>query len=129
MVKLKELEAKNEPNQRRLDCKYHFRWRSCQYCPVTSENYRRSATRKWPRHRDLLIDIPASTNHFQEHCVAFQRLVDPCDHQGFVNFFNYKLTFRGKKLVLRLALTLPKKCPKPISRQPSLGGTQNRNTS
>ena len=37
----------------------------------------------------LLFDIPASTNHYKEHSIGFPRLVDPSDHQDFVNFFQF----------------------------------------
>ena len=64
MVKLKELEAKNEPNQRRLDCKYRLRWRSCPHCPATRGNYRNSVTRKWPKHRDIADRHPSINESF-----------------------------------------------------------------
>ena len=54
------------------------------------------------------IDIPTSTNKFDETCLAFMRLEDSRDHQIFVDKFNSRITFRGKKLIMRLSAEKPK---------------------
>ena len=54
------------------------------------------------------IDIPTSTKTFHETCLAFIQLEDSRDHQMFVDKFNSRITFRGKKIIMRLSAEKPK---------------------
>ena len=44
----------------------------------------------------LQCDIPMSTNHFDETCIAFLRLDDYRHHRDFIERLNARITFRDR---------------------------------